>query len=103
MIIYQNIERHMKNCVSDNFSVGDKVLVKDPDLPSVLGIGGRHDPFQPLNVIAEVVEVLPSSMYKLKLSNSEGFYQKSVFQGEMVLFKANEDTSSMVPGPKRQF
>ena len=97
MTIHQNIERHLKNCESNKFYVGDKALVKDTDLHSGLRTGGRYDPLQLLYVIAEVVEFLPSSMYKLKLSNSEGFYQKSAFQEQMVLFKVNEDISLRVP------
>ena len=103
MTIHQNIERDLKNCLGDKFSVGDTVLVKNPDLNSGHGLRGKKDHLLPLNVIAEVVEVLPSSMYKLNLPDSGGLYQKNVFQGEMVLFKANEDSSSAVSDSSPRF
>ena len=58
--------------------VGDEVLVKNPGIkPS--RVKATKDPFAPINVVGEVVEVLPGGMYRLTLLNGADFYQKKYF------------------------
>ena len=82
----------MKNCPGDKFSIGDSVLVKNPAITGSKGMTASRDPFAPINVVAEVMEPLSGGrpMYKLKLPDGEDFYQKDVFEGEIVLFRQNE-------------
>ena len=85
--IHRNNERDLKNSPGERFDIGDNVLVKNPDMKTGQGIKKIHDPFLPLTVIAKVVEVSPSSMYKLNFPDGDSFYQKNLFEGEMVLFE----------------
>ena len=96
--IHRNIERDLKNCPGDKFSIGDAVLVKNPALKESKGKHASRDPFAPINLIAEVIEILPGGMYKLKLLDGSDFYQKNVFEGEMVLFRQNETNLSSPSG-----
>ena len=63
------------------------MLIENPNQKTAKGGIQGEDPLSPYNIIGEVIEALPSGMYKLRLSDGSTSYQKDLFEGEMVLFK----------------
>ena len=59
------------------------------------------DPFKPLNDVGVINEVLPGGIYKVEVTSEGEVVLKSVFSGQMVLFKANQhDLPHHEPTPK---
>ena len=73
------------------------MLIKNPNRKTAKGAIQGEDPLSPYNIIGEVIEALPSGMYKLRLSDGSTSYQKGLFEGEMVLFKRKETTETPPP------
>ena len=85
--IQKNHKRSLKRAKEREFKVGDKVLFQN------LCSEGLHFskpvPFQPLNVVGNIKEVLPGGMYKVECEGQ--LITKSIFSGQMVLFKEKQD------------
>ena len=98
-MMHRNIERALKHCSGEKFSVEDKVLIRNPKISAKGRISSR-DPFAPLNVVGEVLEVLPGGMYKLKLPDGDSHFQKDFFEGEMILFERHPEGESNSVGER---
>ena len=90
-MMHRNIEQALKHSSGEKFSVKDKVQIRNPKMP-VKGRIASRDPFAPLNVVGEVLEVLPGSMYRVKLPDGEDHFQKAFFEEEKILFERHTDS-----------
>ena len=85
--IQKNHKRSLKRAKEREFKVGDKVLFQNPCSEGLHF--SKPVPFQPLNVVGNIKEVLPGGMYKVECEGQ--LITKSIFSGQMVLFKEKQD------------
>ena len=85
--IQKNHKRSLKRAKEREFKVGDKVLFQNPCSEGLHF--SKPVPFQPLNVVGNMKEVLPGGMYKVECEGQ--LITKSIFSGQMVLFKEKQD------------
>ena len=85
--IKKNHKRSLKRAKEREFKVGDKVLFQNPCSEGLHF--SKPVPFQPLNVVRNIKEVLPGGMYKVECEGQ--LITKSIFSGQMVLFKEKQD------------
>lgn len=86
---FKKKSQSLKRAKEREFKVGDKVLFQNPCSEELHF--SKPDPFQPLNVVGNIKEVLPDGMYKVKVECDGQLITKSIFSGQMVLFKEKQD------------
>ena len=86
--IQKNHKRALKRAKEREFKVGDKVLFQNPRSEGLHF--SKPDPFQPLNVLGVIKEVCPGGMFKVEIECGEQLVVKSIFGGQMVLFKEKQ-------------
>ena len=92
-------KRSMRKAKEQEFNRSDEVLFRHPD--TELSHFSNTDPFKPLNDVGVINEVLPGGIYKVEVTSEGEVVLKSVFSGQMVLFKANQhDLPHHEPTPK---
>ena len=87
--IQKNHKQSRKRAKEREFKVGDKVLFQNPCSEGLHF--SKPVPFQPLNVVRNIKEVLPGGMYKVEVECKGQLITKSIFSGQMVLFKEKQD------------
>lgn len=89
--IHRNIQRRKPKNEERKFSLGDKVLIKNPFFEARKQM---KDITQARNVVGTVSGVCSGGIYKVQLPNGKETYEKSVFQGQMVQYMDRDDECS---------
>ena len=86
--IQENQKWALERAKVQEFKVGDKVLFQNPCSEGLHF--SKLDPFQPLNVLGVIKKVHSRGMFKVEKECGEQLVVKSIFGGQIVLFKEKQ-------------
>lgn len=91
---HRNILHSLNKCKGKEFKIGDKVILRNPELNLASGLHHQSsDPFCPRNVIGVITNKLPGGMFQVKNEDGDDVVVRSVFAGQMVLFSENNESA----------